>query len=880
MGVMNPTTFASPLVSLVSALAVVFPAFSQTTQEGRSTPTSSAQGELTQPIFSHRTAIDFTPGTTDEEKAALRELLQEPAPSGGYHFDLHSRWPGAMGDPIELTWSLVPDGTGGSSLFSLLDSQFEMAGFSDPRAAWTQVIEDSFARWDELTGIRFTRIVVSDDADNGNLWGTPGSPGESGDIRIRAISIPGNILGTGVYPDASFEAGEISLNTNYYWPDPFPGFVYIFENTVMHEIGHAIGIGHVCPVEYTKLMEPEAGAWFYGPQHDDVRAAHALYGDYLEPNDTLAEAPYVSLPTLINGFDLSDIEESNGPFGPGALSSGRLSIDVPGDVDIFEFQWSEPVGMQVAIDNVGLLYADNPEACGPDQDECCIGSFTNSETIASLWVEILDRTGQVLDGGWGGATQELSVVNAPYYVRVTSTTPSFFEPQAYKLIFNISPGIPCSSPQINCDDGNPSNGTESCGPNGGCIVTYQADCNNNYVEDAFDIMSGSSSDCDADGIPDECQADCNGNGISDSCDIASGLSSDLDGDGVPDECQDDCNGNGIPDESELSASTDENDNCVLDECETTRFVPYSSDVPFSYNTLADALLVSNPGDTIRLATGTYTGPGFRNLELLNRTVQIIGAGAFRTTIELEQAGRFAVLAQTNGVNKTRIEGLRIRGGRVDDSDGVSPAGGALWIYGADVKIERCIFERNISTWLGGAIHIEKGVYSQRIRDCMFYDNVASFGGGIAAWDEEYPQIMNCTFADNHASGGGAAIGMIFGAYIESCIIRANDTSGGDQILVGDLGNAIVRYSNLPNGELTAWQGGPHVGNIATSARFVDRPANNYHIRGNSPCRNTGNPLLYGLLDIDGGRRLLEGRIDMGVDEYAPTQPTGPTIRGL
>ena len=78
------------------------------------------------------------------------------------------------------------------------------------------------------------------------------------------------------------------------------------------------------------------------------------------------------------------------------------------------------------------------------------------------------------------------------------------------------------------------------------------DCNDNGVQDAFDIGNGSSLDCNLDGIPDECQTedpyrDCNGNGTPDWCDISTGVSVDVNNNGIPDECEceGDLNGDGL-----------------------------------------------------------------------------------------------------------------------------------------------------------------------------------------------------------------------------------------------------------------------------------------------------------------------------------------------
>ncbi|MDI9402310.1 MAG: hypothetical protein QM516_00420 [Limnohabitans sp.] len=56
-----------------------------------------------------------------------------------------------------------------------------------------------------------------------------------------------------------------------------------------------------------------------------------------------------------------------------------------------------------------------------------------------------------------------------------------------------------------------------------CSIGPITDCNNNGIDDAIDISSGTELDCNFTGIPD-------------SCDIALGISLDIDNDGIPDEC--------------------------------------------------------------------------------------------------------------------------------------------------------------------------------------------------------------------------------------------------------------------------------------------------------------------------------------------------------
>ncbi len=99
---------------------------------------------------------------------------------------------------------------------------------------------------------------------------------------------------------------------------------------------------------------------------------------------------------------------------------------------------------------------------------------------------------------------------------------------------------------------------------GGCLWF---DCNDNEIDDAYEIQTGSTDDLNTNGIPDECE-DCNGNGIRDDLDIAAG-ESDLDGNGMPDSCQADCNGNVWPDEYEVYHGfvQDRNGNLIPDGCE-------------------------------------------------------------------------------------------------------------------------------------------------------------------------------------------------------------------------------------------------------------------------------------------------------------------------
>jgi len=89
----------------------------------------------------------------------------------------------------------------------------------------------------------------------------------------------------------------------------------------------------------------------------------------------------------------------------------------------------------------------------------------------------------------------------------------------------------------------------------GCLGAENA-----YIDNVSLRAVGGSTDCDGNGVPDECDVasgtDCNGNGVPDSCDIASGIAGDCNNNGIPDSCEiawgllEDCNQNGIGDACE------------------------------------------------------------------------------------------------------------------------------------------------------------------------------------------------------------------------------------------------------------------------------------------------------------------------------------------
>jgi len=124
-------------------------------------------------------------------------------------------------------------------------------------------------------------------------------------------------------------------------------------------------------------------------------------------------------------------------------------------------------------------------------------------------------------------------------------------------------------------------------------MTAVTDCDGNGIRDECDVDCGpaggdcdipgcgTGTDCDGNGFLDACQPDCNSNGIADPCDITGGTSDDCTGNGTPDECEPDCNNNGVADSCDIAGATsrDCNNSGVPDECELAGNDCNVNDVP-------------------------------------------------------------------------------------------------------------------------------------------------------------------------------------------------------------------------------------------------------------------------------------------------------------
>ncbi|MFC1856328.1 MopE-related protein, partial [Thermodesulfobacteriota bacterium] len=330
-----------------------------------------------------------------------------------------------------------------------------------------------------------------------------------------------------------------------------------------------------------------------------------------------------------------------------------------------------------------------------------------------------------------------------------------------------------------------------------------------------------------------------------------------------------------------------------------------------YTDIQSAINASSLYDTVLVSDGTYniTAP----IDFLGKRITVESVnGAASTIIDANQTG--SVVSFTNSEpSDSVLDGFTVTGGLAASGAGVyilgaSPtitncviseneasSGGGFYSAGGSIPtITNCTITQNSATTTGGGFYIEGNVAV--ITNCLIYDNIAAHGGGlhsagggptftnctiyantatstggaIRTSGHSTTTIINSTITDNIslvAGGGGVAIYTGDALTVANSIIWNNRDSIGTTQIYNYGGTVTVKYSNI--GPSSSWDGVNE--NISADPDFVDDQTNDYHLKPESPCIDTGgNSAATGVTvpttDRDGDARPLDSGYEMGSDE--------------
>lgn len=828
-------------------------------------------------------SLCFAPGTPPEVVDAFSKAM-----FGGLNsrYQLGGRWSStvtdggglALGDPTTLTYSFVPDGTtvpngvgegsGPSDLFAVMNTRFAST------EEWQARYHEVFARWSELTGITY---VFEPNDDGATLVSSDGVLGVRGDVRLSGKFIDGG-LGILAYNYFPFSGGDMVIDTGDVSFYAVTSEEHLnLRNVVAHEHGHGMGIAHVCPANQTKLMEPFLSTAFDGPQHDDRRAGQRMYGDRFEHNDSIATAA-----------DLG-VQES------GVLTVADVSVDDNGDTDYYRFTVPGFSRVSLTVSPVGLSYL-----AGPQTSSCGSGNTTDSSVTHDLSLEMRDTDGVTVLGfandNPAGASETIADVFLPvvaggtFFIRVIPGGTN--DVQLYRLDISVT----------------------------------DLDCNNNGFLDEDDVASGTSLDCNANNIPDECELDCDENGTPDDCDIAAGDLTDGNGNGFADECEvlfvdDDAVGIGSG-KNWTDAMTD------LGTAMTFAAVP------------------ENGITEVWVAAGTYrpdqgTGNRLARFELVNG----IGLYGGFAGDETERDSRNPLANRTvlsgdlngddqsggnNGENSYHVveafetdatsvfDGFVVTGGNANGEAGLSNGGGLFIRAGEGPNVRNCTFIGNAANNIGGGLFTNNAAPfisgclflsnssgnrggglsngktgTATVVNCQFSGNTANFGAGMN--NNGRPLVINCAFSRNSATTSGGGIYNLSNSSIltlSNNILWNNDVGGVasevEQIHIFQ-GTAAVDHCSVQG--LSGALGG--TGNIGADPGFVDDDGDdnvvgteddNLRLSASSPCIDAGDNGVVPagvMADFDGAGRFSDDpdTPDTG-DGIAPIVDMGPFEFGV
>jgi matrixin len=250
-------------------------------------------------------------------------------------------WP----HPELITLSFMPDGTLVSSgvngpiysdLFAKMNARWSTQ-------TWENAIVAAAQTWAQYANINFTVVGDNGTASGQGLY-QQGDPG-MGDIRFGAYALGAGYLGMGDMPPPINNysiAGDINFNdtANYNI-----GTTYDLQTVAMHEVGHALGLGH--STTPGSVMYPYYSGTKRTLTSDDVAGIQAIYG---------ARAPDVyNQGTSNNSF--ATVTNVTSQIDPSSLTfqAPRLDITAPGAAEYFTL--TAPAGsgaLELSVQSSGL----------------------------------------------------------------------------------------------------------------------------------------------------------------------------------------------------------------------------------------------------------------------------------------------------------------------------------------------------------------------------------------------------------------------------------------------------------------------------------------------------------------------------------------------
>ena len=257
-------------------------------------------------------------------------------------------------------------------------------------------------------------------------------------------------------------------------------------------------------------------------------------------------------------------------------------------------------------------------------------------------------------------------------------------------------------------------------------------------------------------------------------------------------------------------------------------------VPSQYGSIGAALAAAVDGDTVEIASGTYSESALR---LGGKAIVVRSSNpddpavVAATVVDGGNSGSVFIAADHEGA-ATRLEGLTIQGGLAASGGGIrcvgsSPTlykctfssnrstsagaagGGGLLGYDFAGQVDHCTFSGNTADYYGGGVdlRVSSSAGGAVFQSTTFSGNSAAFGGGLHLYGAQ-PTFTNCTFSSNSATylAGGIYLAETSSATFDTCTVDGNSAPRGGGMETSNA-TAVFNDMNLTNNTASTGQGG-------------------------------------------------------------------------